>query len=147
MKEDDRSVCCYRGLAIIFKDLIFKHPGSLSIRPFPKPLFRCAKAQQTVYVGDVNDNSPIMSREHISLNLREDTPTGQSLLRIGAADADSDFGVLTFSLEQNQNAVFRVDRATGEIFLSRPIDFEQQKNYQVQSNIVVTPNKRPFLAD
>ena len=98
-----------------------------------------------MYVGDVNDNSPIMSREHISLNLREDTPTGQSLLRIGAADADSDFGVLTFSLEQNQNAVFRVDRATGEIFLSRPIDFEQQKNYQVQSDTVVTP-KGPFLA-
>ena len=83
-------------------------------------------------VGDVNDNSPIMSREHISLNLREDTPIGQSLLLIGAADADSDYGVLTFSLEQNQNAVFRVDRETGEIFLSRPIDYEQQKSYQVQ---------------
>ena len=118
----NRPVCFYRG---------FKDSGSLSIRPTLTLNFRCAKAQQTVFVGDVNDNSPIMSREHISLNLREDTPTGQSLLRIGAADADSDYGVLTFSLEQNQNAVFRVDRETGEIFLSRPIDYEQQKTYQV----------------
>ena len=85
-----------------------------------------------MYVGDVNDNSPIMSREHISMNLREDTPTGQSLLRIRAADADSTFGVLAYSLEQNDEGVYRIDAKTGEIFLARPIDYEMRNKYEVK---------------
>lgn len=93
-------------------------------------IHRCAKSEQTVYVGDVNDNSPIMSREHISMNLREDTPTAQSLLRVRAADADSTFGVLSYSLEQNEDGVYRIDAKTGEIFLARPIDYERRNKYE-----------------
>lgn len=85
-----------------------------------------------MYVGDVNDNSPIMSREHISMNLREDTPTAQSLLRVRAADADSTFGVLSYSLEQNEDGVYRIDAKTGEIFLARPIDYERRNKYEVK---------------
>ena len=96
-----------------------------------KPIFRCAKSEQTVYVGDVNDNAPIMSREHISMNLREDTPIGQTLLRVRAADADSTYGILTYSLEQNDEGIFRVDPQNGEIFLARPIDYETKNKYEV----------------
>ena len=60
-----------------------------------------------------------------------DTPIGQTLLRVRAADADSTYGILTYSLEQNDEGIFRVDPQNGEIFLARPIDYETKNKYEV----------------
>ena len=94
-------------------------------------IFRCAKKEQKVFVGDVNDNSPVMSSDRIELNLPEDTPVGQSLLRVRASDADADYGVLVFSIEQDEGGYFRIDAKTGELFLNRPVDYETQSHHQV----------------
>ena len=84
-----------------------------------------------VVIGDENDNSPIMEKSEIELNLRENMAVGASLLKVYGRDADSEFGVLSFSLDNNDGNFFRIDEKSGEIFLNRQIDFETRRVHQV----------------
>ena len=84
-----------------------------------------------VVIGDENDNSPIMEKSEIELNLRENMAVGASLLKVYGRDADSEFGILSFSLDNNGGNFFRIDEKSGEIFLNRQIDFETRRIHQL----------------
>ena len=94
-----------------------------------------------VVIGDENDNSPIMEKSEIELNLRENMAVGASLLKVYGRDADSEFGVLSFSLDNNGGNFFRIDEKSGEIFLNRQIDFETRRAHQVRY-FFYCPNNR-----
>ena len=93
-----------------------------------------------VVIGDENDNSPIMEKSEIELNLRENMAVGASLLKVYGRDADSEFGILSFSLDNNGGNFFRIDEKSGEIFLNRQIDFETRRVHQVRFLGAFQPN-------
>ena len=90
-----------------------------------------------VVIGDENDNSPIMEKSEIELNLRENMAVGSSLLKVYGRDADSEFGILSFSLDNNDGNFFRIDEKSGEIFLNRQIDFETRSIHQVRERFIM----------
>ena len=82
-------------------------------------------------IGEENHNSPIMEKSEIELNLRENMAVGASLLKVYGRDADSEFGVLSFSLDNNGGNFFRIDEKSGEIFLNRQTDFGTRRIHQI----------------
>ncbi|KAJ8676739.1 hypothetical protein QAD02_012526 [Eretmocerus hayati] len=75
-----------------------------------------------VLVGDVNDNRPIFNPREYNVTLRVDGPLNGSILRCAAVDLDSgSFGHITYGIASgNEAGIFRIDRASGEIFVARP---------------------------
>jgi protocadherin-16/23 len=56
------------------------------------------------------------------VSLRESSPTSESVVVIAASDPDSGrFGTVTYRIVAGNDAgIFRIDRASGEIFVTRP---------------------------
>ena len=61
---------------------------------------------------------------------------GAFLLKVYGRDADSEFGILSFSLDNNGGNFFRIDEKSGEIFLNRQIDFETRRVHQVKHFLI-----------
>ncbi|XP_041948169.1 protocadherin beta-16-like isoform X39 [Alosa sapidissima] len=89
-----------------------------------------------VTVSDVNDNLPVFSKLAYKLSLPENSPLGTSVITVTATDADEGaYGQVTyeFSLLAGKVAkLFTIDKVTGEITLSGPIDFEEENHYEIR---------------
>lgn len=76
-----------------------------------------------IQVTDFNDNAPIFYPSEYNVSLRE-TIIGQStpVVSVIASDLDSDrFGAVSYRIVSgNEASIFRIDRTTGEIFVSKP---------------------------
>lgn len=80
-----------------------------------------------VLVVDVNDNVPQFLQSHYQLEVEENNPPGASLLRVRASDADSGHNSrVTYRLGKHTAAIFKVDRVTGQLSVSVPLDRERQ---------------------
>ncbi|XP_071954237.1 neural-cadherin-like [Antedon mediterranea] len=97
----------------------------------------------TVNVLDLNDNFPEFEKDSYNVVLKEDTMVNTVVLTVSATDADTD-KVEHLLLYGNTNRVidsqihtlykhdtFKVDSATGEIILSKRLDFESIQLYQL----------------
>lgn len=80
-----------------------------------------------IQLTDINDNRPIFYPRQYNVSLREGasgegTSATSPILSVAATDADSGrLGILTYRIVAgNEGGLFRIDRATGEIFISRP---------------------------
>ena len=81
-------------------------------------------AMVKIQVTDVNDNRPIFYPREYNVSLRE-APTISStipVIAVAATDLDSGrFGAVTYKISGGNDAgIFRIDRQSGEIFISRP---------------------------
>lgn len=75
-----------------------------------------------IQLTDVNDNRPIFYPREYNVSLRESLPTSASVVAVVASDPDSGrFGTVTYRIVAGNDAgIFRIDRVTGEIFVTRP---------------------------
>lgn len=76
-----------------------------------------------IQVTDVNDNRPIFYPREYNVSLRETETIGStSIAAVVATDADSGrFGSISYRIVSgNEAGIFRIDRVSGEIFISKP---------------------------
>ena len=89
----------------------------------------------TITVTDLNE--PPMFSVTGSVNVREDTLTGQRLGDFSATDPDTltpDYSGLTYSLRGSE--VFFLEPGTGELILRKALDYESQPHsYQVEVSV------------
>ena len=86
--------------------------------------------QVTVNVQDVNDNAPQFASSHYQEFVTEDTLPGSRILTVFAADLDAgDNAVVHYQLKSTMNVPFLINSTTGDLTVSRLLDFERQQSY------------------
>ncbi|XP_032384235.1 protocadherin alpha-8 isoform X3 [Etheostoma spectabile] len=89
-----------------------------------------------VDVLDVNDNSPVFTKELYSATLKENVPVGTVVIQVNATDLDEGANseiIYSFGNEVDTKLmdVFSIDEHTGEIKVTGKIDFEECKSYEI----------------
>ncbi|XP_024919122.1 protocadherin alpha-3-like [Cynoglossus semilaevis] len=89
-----------------------------------------------VDVLDVNDNSPVFTKDDYSVTLRENVPAGTVVIEVNASDSDQGSnGEIIYSFGDEVDSklmeLFNIDPNTGEITVTGLIDFEKSKNYEI----------------
>ncbi|XP_076020965.1 protocadherin alpha-3-like [Genypterus blacodes] len=93
--------------------------------------------QIKVNVLDVNDNSPVFSKNLYKVRLVENAPIGTALLTLSATDLDDGVnGELVYSFtgtrRLNPNDKFSLNENTGEIIVNANIDYEEIQAYDIR---------------
>ncbi|XP_036424561.1 protocadherin Fat 1 [Colossoma macropomum] len=85
-----------------------------------------------VMLEDVNDNAPTFSPSHCRVRVREDIPVGTLILWLEAHDPDlGQSGQVRYSLTDDADGSFQVDKMSGAVYLSQPLDFERKQAYNL----------------
>ncbi|KAF0039352.1 hypothetical protein F2P81_007587 [Scophthalmus maximus] len=89
-----------------------------------------------VDVIDINDNSPVFTKELYSATLKENVPLGTVVIQVNATDLDQGANgeiIYSFGNEVDVKLMdpFSIDPNTGEIQVTGPIDFEKSKSYEI----------------
>ncbi|XP_071377149.1 protocadherin alpha-3-like [Centroberyx affinis] len=89
-----------------------------------------------VEVLDVNDNSPVFTKDTYSVMLNENSPVGTTVIQVNATDLDEGSnGEVIYSFGTNVNnrlrKLFEVDARTGDIIVKELIDFETDDSYEI----------------
>lgn len=87
-----------------------------------------------ISIDDINDNPPVFSLSDYTVRIREDVPRGTVVAVVSASDQDSGpGGEILYSLSDDSESAFRIDKHSGTIRTTTPLDFEER---QVHSLIV-----------
>ncbi|CAK7315558.1 protocadherin-18 isoform X1 [Vulpes vulpes] len=89
-----------------------------------------------ISISDSNDNSPAFPQPSYVIQLPEDAPVGTLLLDLNATDPDEGAnGKVVYAFSSHVPArileTFRIDSETGHLTLSRQVDYEVTKSYEV----------------
>ncbi|XP_030223901.1 protocadherin gamma-A11-like [Gadus morhua] len=88
-----------------------------------------------VTVLDVNDNSPHFTKPVYKATLTENSPKGTSVMTVSACDKDKGSnGEMSYSISNSKHRfseIFQIDKTSGEVTLVGNIDYEKNKQYQV----------------
>ncbi|KAM6953607.1 protocadherin alpha-7-like isoform 2-T2 [Aplochiton taeniatus] len=89
-----------------------------------------------VEVLDINDNSPVFTKDVYTLSLSENSPVGATVIQVNATDLDDGANgeiIYSFGNEVNSKVreLFTLDSVTGEIVVTGLIDFEKNKRYEI----------------
>ncbi|XP_026135746.1 protocadherin gamma-A11-like isoform X17 [Carassius auratus] len=116
----DREEICSEGLSCALNfELVLEHP--------------LAMHRVTIQIEDINDNTPVFSKDVIKLEISENAVKGARFRVNEAHDADiGSNGVQSYTIEKNENFIVSVStKADGgkniELVLERELDREQQK--------------------
>lgn len=91
---------------------------------------RSAVTQLHVTVLDENDNSPLFARSHYRTSVREDLREGSAVLELLAVDADEGLnGEVIYSLTDDCLGAFSVNKVTGVVTTTKPLDRERAPQY------------------
>ena len=90
----------------------------------------------SVDVLDINDNSPVFTKDVYSAFLDENAPIGTTVMRVNATDLDyGSNGEVFYAFSNDVNSKFRelfnIDSTTGDIVVSGLIDFEENDVYEI----------------
>ncbi|KAF6716279.1 Protocadherin-16 [Oryzias melastigma] len=89
-----------------------------------------ATATVEVKVLDINDNSPVFSRNSYAVEVSEDAAEGYQVLQVSATDVDEGLnGKILYFLNQEADGAFAVDEDTGRITTAAPLDREKLASY------------------
>ncbi|XP_074065061.1 protocadherin beta-1-like [Macrotis lagotis] len=92
-------------------------------------------AKIRIVVLDANDNAPVFSQSLYRATVAENSPEGSIVTTVNAADSDQGSnGLVTYSFSQNAgkgHSAFQIDPWTGEIQISKPLDFEISEKYEL----------------
>ncbi|XP_078371306.1 protein dachsous-like [Oculina patagonica] len=90
--------------------------------------FYTTTAYVTVFVGDVNDNSPKFTEDRYEVDIRELTKIDSVILTVTATDDDSGTnGDVVYSLSNDTFGVFRIDSKTGAIYTLQGFNYPVHK--------------------
>ncbi|XP_065705273.1 protocadherin beta-15-like [Patagioenas fasciata] len=88
-----------------------------------------------IFVLDVNDNSPVFTQRVYVGKVLENAPEGSVVLRVVATDLDAGpNGDISYQFSQavsQSDSAFVIDPVSGEIKLSKPLDFETAERYEL----------------
>uniref|UniRef100_A0AAQ4QHE9 Cadherin domain-containing protein n=1 Tax=Gasterosteus aculeatus aculeatus TaxID=481459 RepID=A0AAQ4QHE9_GASAC len=90
-----------------------------------------------VNVLDVNDNTPIFSKDVYSVTLSENAPIGTTVVQVNATDLDEGKnGEVYYSFGNSVSnelfTLFDINTATGEICVKGLIDYEKREKYEIE---------------
>ncbi|CAD7678933.1 unnamed protein product [Nyctereutes procyonoides] len=93
-----------------------------------------------ILIMDVNDNAPEFVHSPYEVQVLENSPIDSPVLSVSARDADAgNFGSVSYGLFQASDEIkqtFSINEVTGEIRLTKKLDFEQIKSYHVEIEAV-----------
>ncbi|XP_018607246.2 protocadherin alpha-8-like isoform X22 [Scleropages formosus] len=94
----------------------------------------------TVVVLDANDNAPICGQQKYTVTIPENVPLGTVLMQVNASDADEGInGQVEYSFRSKfrnkASELFTLNPTTGEITVKDTIDFEKQKEYEINVQV------------
>ncbi|XP_034400105.1 protocadherin alpha-8-like [Cyclopterus lumpus] len=90
-----------------------------------------------VNVLDVNDNTPVFSKDIYSVTLSENAPIGTTVVQVNATDLDEgQNGEVYYSFGNSvSNTLFKlfdINTSTGEIIVKALIDYEEKDKYEIE---------------
>ncbi|MFT7800284.1 protocadherin Fat 3-like [Arapaima gigas] len=78
-----------------------------------------------VVILDANDNTPVFTQPSYRGTVNESSPTGTVVLTVSAVDDDKgENSCITYSISSLQLLPFTMDQSTGELKVSKELDFE-----------------------
>jgi hypothetical protein len=92
-------------------------------------------ATMTVSLNDVNEFAPVV--EDQTFEIEEDPASGALIGTILASDQESHQALLFTILSGNENEVFALDNATGDLTVNEPSAFNHQLNPQLVITVLV----------
>ncbi|XP_009490133.2 protocadherin beta-15 [Pelecanus crispus] len=96
---------------------------------------RSGTTQIHIVVLDVNDNAPVFTQELYVGQVLENAPEGSVVLSVVATDGDVGVnGDISYQLSQavgQSHSAFTIDPTSGEIKLTKPLDFEAAENHEL----------------
>uniref|UniRef100_A0A8C3SYV3 FAT atypical cadherin 4 n=1 Tax=Chelydra serpentina TaxID=8475 RepID=A0A8C3SYV3_CHESE len=96
----------------------------------------------TVNVIDVNDNSPIFSPEDYFPNVLENAPSGTTVIRLNATDADSGpNAMIAYAVQSSDSDLFVIDPNTGIITTQGFLDYETKQSYHLTVKAFNVPDE------
>ncbi|XP_042370382.1 protocadherin alpha-8-like, partial [Plectropomus leopardus] len=89
-----------------------------------------------IEVLDVNDNSPVFTKDMYSAVLNENAAPGTLVIQVNATDLDEGANseiIYSFGKEVDTHLqkLFNIDTTTGEIIVTGLIDFEENESYEI----------------
>uniref|UniRef100_A0A8B9YGF4 Protocadherin beta 4 n=1 Tax=Bos mutus grunniens TaxID=30521 RepID=A0A8B9YGF4_BOSMU len=98
---------------------------------------RSGTSMVRILIMDVNDNAPEFVHTPYEVQVLENSPLDSLILTVLARDVDAgNFGTVSYSLFQASEEIkqtFSINEVTGEIRLTKKLDFEQTKSYHVET--------------
>ncbi|NXA15716.1 PCDBF protein, partial [Sapayoa aenigma] len=92
--------------------------------------------QVHIVVLDVNDNSPVFTQEVYIGQVLENMPEGSVVLTVTAKDQDAGInGEISYQIshaESQSDSAFVIGPISGEIKLTKPLDFEASEHYELR---------------
>ena len=86
----------------------------------------------TIFIGDVNDNSPVFNQSSYTFNINENAAVNSSVGFVSASDADGSSALnnVSYSISNNMYSnVFTIDKYSGELTVSGLLDYESKVEY------------------
>ncbi|XP_036933947.1 protocadherin alpha-7-like [Acanthopagrus latus] len=89
-----------------------------------------------VNVSDVNDNPPVFTQESYTVQLKENSPPGTTVVQVNATDLDEGSnGEVMYSfgndVDARARARFHLNPVTGVITVAGSVDFEECNRYEI----------------
>ncbi|XP_065146783.1 protocadherin Fat 3 [Paramisgurnus dabryanus] len=82
-------------------------------------------AKVRITIEDANDNAPVFTSSSFEVFVNESVPVGTVILTVSAEDEDKgENGCITYSIASLQSLPFIIDQNTGELRISKELDFE-----------------------
>ncbi|XP_055907536.1 cadherin-87A isoform X2 [Eupeodes corollae] len=98
-----------------------------------------------ITVRDVNNHAPKFLSDSYSAIVEENSEIGTSVERLQATDLDSGINAeLRYRIQQGNFDDFRIDETSGEIFVSRKLDYDRRNTYQLE--VLATDMGTPSLS-
>ncbi|KAM6122868.1 protocadherin beta-15-like [Phoenicopterus ruber ruber] len=96
---------------------------------------RSGTTQIHIVILDANDNAPIFTQERYVGKILENAPEGSVVLSVVATDRDAGpNGDISYQFNQvvgQSHSTFAIDPTSGEIKLTKPLDFEAAENHEL----------------
>ncbi|XP_063269576.1 protocadherin beta-15-like [Prinia subflava] len=97
---------------------------------------RTGTTEVKIVILDANDNAPVFTQERYIGKVLENMPEGSVVLTVLATDPDAGVnGDISYQLSQaggQSDAAFVIDPTTGEIKLTKPLDFEESERHHLR---------------
>ncbi|XP_066967735.1 neural-cadherin-like [Macrobrachium rosenbergii] len=83
-------------------------------------------------LADKNDHAPFFEQSLYEVELDEDEAVNQALLTLTAKDLDEASRMHYEIVDGNEEGTFAIGNVTGEMYLTRPLDYERTKKYDLR---------------